>query len=47
MEGSKGEGMKEQPELTIYEVPVADLVPYAGNAKKHSDYQVGTIAASI
>ena len=39
--------MKEQPELTIYEVPVADLVPYAGNAKKHSDHQVGTIAASI
>lgn len=39
--------MKEQPELTVREVPVDELVPYAGNAKKHSDYQVGTIAASI
>ena len=39
--------MKEQPELKIYEVPVEELVPYAGNAKKHSDYQVDTIAASI
>lgn len=39
--------VKEQPELTVREVPVDELVPYAGNAKKHSDYQVGTIAASI
>ena len=39
--------MKEQPQLEVVEVPVADLVPYAGNAKKHSDYQVDTIAASI
>lgn len=39
--------MKEQPELKIVEVPVSELVPYVNNAKKHSDYQVDTIAASI
>lgn len=39
--------MKDQPELKIYEVPVADLVPYAKNAKEHSAAQVDTIAASI
>ena len=39
--------MKEQPELKIYELPVADLVPYARNAKEHSASQVDTIAASI
>ena len=39
--------MKEQPQLEIHEVPVSELVPYINNAKKHSDYQVDTIAASI
>ena len=39
--------MKEQPELKIVEVSVSELVPYVNNAKKHSDYQVDTIAASI
>lgn len=39
--------MKEQPELAIHEVPVKDLVPYAHNAKLHSERQVDTIAASI
>lgn len=39
--------MKDQPELKIYELPVADLVPYARNAKEHSSSQVDTIAASI
>ena len=39
--------MKEQPELKIHEVPVKDLVPYANNAKLHSERQVDTIAASI
>lgn len=39
--------MKDQPELKIYELPVADLVPYARNAKEHSASQVDTIAASI
>lgn len=39
--------MKEQPELTIYEVPTVDLVPYANNAKEHSREQVETIVNSI
>lgn len=39
--------MKDQPELKIYELPVADLVPYARNAKEHGASQVDTIAASI
>lgn len=39
--------MKDQPELKIYELPVADLVPYARNAKEHDSAQVDTIAASI
>lgn len=38
---------KEQPELTIYEVPTSDLIPYAHNAKKHDLEQVDTIVASI
>ena len=39
--------MKDHPELKIYELPVADLVPYTRNAKEHSATQVDTIAASI
>lgn len=39
--------MKQQPELTIIELPVAQLVPYVRNAKEHSVAQVDTIAASI
>ncbi len=39
--------MKQQPELTIYEIPTDDLIPYAHNAKTHSDYQVDTIVSSI
>ncbi|MDD7369529.1 MAG: site-specific DNA-methyltransferase [Berryella intestinalis] len=35
------------PELEIRELPVADLVPYANNAKKHPQKQVDEIAASI
>ena len=35
------------PELTISMTPVAELVPYAGNAKVHTDEQVEEIAASI
>lgn len=34
---------KEQPELTIYEVPTSELIPYAHNAKKHDLEQVDTI----
>lgn len=33
--------------LKIETLPVADLVPYAGNAKKHPEEQVRQIAASI
>ena len=36
-----------QPELRVYEVPTGELVPYAGNAKEHPDWQVGQIVASI
>lgn len=39
--------MRPMPELEIREMPVADLVPYANNAKKHPQRQVGEIAASI
>lgn len=35
------------PELEIHELPVAELVPYANNAKKHPQKQVDEIAASI
>lgn len=35
------------PELTITMLPTDELVPYAGNAKIHTDEQVGQIAASI
>ena len=35
------------PELTVKMVPTDELVPYAGNAKEHPDWQVGQIAASI
>lgn len=36
-----------QPKLTVKMVPTDELVPYAGNAKEHPDWQVGQIAASI
>lgn len=39
--------MKEQPELKVHEVPTGDLVPYANNAKLHSELQVEQIANSI
>ncbi len=35
------------PELAVEEMPTDGLVPYARNAKLHSDLQVGQIAASI
>ena len=35
------------PELTIAMLPTDELVPYAGNAKIHTDEQVGQIVASI
>lgn len=35
------------PELAVTEMPVGELVPYAGNAKEHPESQVDEIAASI
>lgn len=39
--------MRPMPELVIHEIPVAELVPYAHNAKKHPEKQVDEIANSI
>ena len=36
-----------QPELTVCEVKTDELIPYANNAKLHSDLQVETIVNSI
>lgn len=39
--------MKEQPLIEVVEVPVGDLVPYARNAKIHTNEQVDQIVKSI
>ncbi|WP_417352171.1 ParB/Srx family N-terminal domain-containing protein [Gordonibacter pamelaeae] len=39
--------MKQQPELRVEEMPAAVLVPYARNAKVHTNRQVEQIASSI
>ena len=41
--------MRDMPEqvYALENLPVADLIPYARNARTHSDAQVGQIAASI
>lgn len=39
--------MRPMPELEVREMPVADLVPYANNAKKHPREQIDQIAESI
>jgi ParB-like chromosome segregation protein Spo0J len=36
-----------QPDPAVVTMPVASLVPYAENARTHSDSQVAQIAASI
>lgn len=36
-----------QPDLRVEYVPTEDLVPYAGNAKEHPEWQVGEISESI
>ena len=36
-----------QLDLAVVAMPVASLVPYAANARTHSDAQVAQIAASI
>jgi ParB-like chromosome segregation protein Spo0J len=38
---------KNQPTKQVEELPTADLIPYARNAKKHDDAQVAKIAGSI
>lgn len=37
----------EQPRLKVETVPTSALIPYANNAKIHTDKQVEEIAASI
>lgn len=39
--------MRPMPELEVHEMAVADLVPYANNAKKHPKEQIDQIAESI
>ena len=36
-----------QPKLNVKTVSTADLIPYAGNAKEHPDWQVRQIVESI
>jgi len=36
-----------QPDIAVVAIPVASLIPYAANARTHSDAQVAQIAASI
>jgi ParB-like chromosome segregation protein Spo0J len=37
----------KQPTKQVEELPTADLIPYARNAKKHDDAQIAKIAGSI
>ncbi len=39
--------MKEQPELSVEEVPTDELIPYARNAKIHTHEQIDQICSSI
>ena len=36
-----------QPEIAVVAVPTASLVPYAANARTHSDSQVGQIGTAL
>ena len=45
--GEKGAALRQQPELTVEEVPTDELVPYANNAKVHTNEQIGQIVKSI
>lgn len=48
MSETRGEGPQAgQPRLRVEWVPMAGLVPYAGNAKVHTDEQVDEICESI
>lgn len=39
--------MKKRNDLNVIEVPIEDLIPYANNARTHSDEQIAQIASSI
>lgn len=39
--------MKQQPELTVEEVPTESLIPYARNVKIHTNEQIDQICESI
>ena len=39
--------MRPMPELAVEEMPTDELIPYANNAKIHTDEQIDQIAASI
>lgn len=39
--------MKQQPELTVEEVPTESLIPYARNAKIHTNEQIDQICENI
>lgn len=51
MSGALADGTAQAPMagfgLSLEHRPVADLIPYAGNARSHSDAQVALIAGSI
>ena len=48
MSDTRGDGAQAgQPRLHVDWVPTAELVPYAGNAKVHTDEQISEICESI
>ena len=47
LEARESSRMKEQPELTITEHKTSELVPYANNAKMHTNEQIEQIVKSI
>jgi len=57
MSEKRGRGQRQEPEAPegpqtrsvqqVEQIPVSDLIPYARNARTHSEQQVGQIAGSI
>ena len=57
MSEKRGRGQRQEPEVTggpqtrsaqqVEQIPVSDLIPYARNARTHSEQQVAQIAGSI
>ncbi len=45
--GAEGERMTGREELRIEYIPIEELVPYEGNARKHRDKDISAIAESI